>query len=233
MTGGAPERRCQDPRGGAAARPVPPPAARPDRDGTTAPRPLPGPEASAGHGTPRGRGRAGRRLARVVARAAYPGHRRHGGRAAARSRRRRPPTRHLRPCRPAGLWRRPPVRDDAPRRSRVPLRRPDVPESRHCVGPSASATLSPDRSRSLHEQPSQEASALVRGAVGGPPRRMRARGPRAKRRRSASPCLIDHVRRTLRACYATPAHARLFRPAGTAPSQAGPKGHQAASRTVW
>ena len=89
---------------------------------------------------------------------------------------------------------------------------PDVRESRHCVAPSASATLSPDRSRSSHEQPSQEAPALVRGAVGGPPRRTPAGGPRAKSRRWASARLIDRVRRTLRPCHPTPAHARPSAP---------------------
>src|SRR3990167_11520029 len=71
--------------------------------------------------------------------------------------------------------------------------------------PGASSTLSADRGEPLHDRCSQGASALLRGVVGGPPIRIRVRGPRAEPRRPPLPRLIGRAPPALRPPPAPPA----------------------------
>ena len=96
--------------------------------------------------------------------------------------------------------------------------------------PGSSSTLSADRGKS-HDQRSQGASALPRGAVAGPPARPHVRSPRDGPRRPVSlPRFVHANRRTLRPRHATPALARVSHPPGPAASQTGLEGHEGASR---
>jgi hypothetical protein len=89
---------------------------------------------------------------------------------------------------------------------------PDVSESGHCVTQASRLPSCLTEGEPPYDQRSQGASALVRGAVGEPPVRIRVLGPRAE------------SRQILRPRHPTPALTRAVRPAGTAASQVGPEG---------
>ncbi len=75
---------------------------------------------------------------------------------------------------------------------------PDVSELGHCATQARRLPFRLTEGEPPHDQRSQGASALVRGAVGVPPTRVRVRGPRAELSRPLLPRLIDRARRTLR-----------------------------------
>ena len=132
------------------------------------------------------------------------------------------------PWRPCGLWSTSGSASGTPRghqllprqpawvaRGRAPLTLafggwPDVSELGHCVTQARRLPWSRTEGEPWHDQRSQGVSALVRGAVGGPPVRIRVRAPRAEPRRTPLPTLIDHARRTIRPRHATPALKQLL-----------------------
>ena len=88
----------------------------------------------------------------------------------------------------------------------------DGGEMGHCVTRARRLPCSLTGGQPGHDQRSQGVSALVRGAIEGPPARIHVRGPRAEPHRPPLPSLIHHARRTLRPRHATPARALSLRP---------------------